>query len=123
MTGNEKGVLVVDSTKAHQDQSEDIIEIYEAHVSYTQKALEARTTKERDQALLEGLLHFGLTFLNALEYFIQLARERGSSRLGSIQDLKEETISLLLKWLNGERMTERSDEDERRIEIAKVILK
>lgn len=86
-------------------------------VIYVKKALAATTYEDRDEALLEGLMRFGLRFLPTLG---QLARMQ--NKQGALQDLAERMKEILLDWLDGKRMTERADEDECRAILAITVL-
>ena len=86
-------------------------------IAYIQQALGASTQEERNAALAGGLLNFGPRFLSSLSY---LAEESDGD--AGWTALLDETVQLFGAWLNGQRLSDRADEDVRRARAGAMAL-
>jgi hypothetical protein len=89
----------------------------EYHLGYVEKALQAETEAERRSALGGGLLFFGHRFLWTLGYL----REQSDDD-ATLVALDEEAQTLFILWLNGEPLSDRADDRDRRADAAIMML-
>lgn len=90
----------------------------ERHAVYIARAMRSEGAAGRRRALVDGVLRFGIRF----SYGLDLLAEHMGDR-GPFAALKDETDDLLARWITGERLTNQADEDERRAQMAELLLK
>ena len=88
------------------------------HIVVIQRVLGASDDAERDAALVEGFARFGMGLLASLGYLAEMEGENKAR----FAELIEQSQDTLLRWVRGDRMTTRADEDERRIAVAEEML-
>jgi CHAT domain-containing protein len=98
--------------------SADPIDVGEAksQLGYVRRAIGAPSDAERRAELIEGLLAFGLRFMQMLGYLARTEEEEGRDSV--IRPLADELSEIFSQWLGGTDITERADEDERRAVVA-----
>nr|QNO48428.1 hypothetical protein HCMIGFPE_00001 [Methanosarcinales archaeon ANME-2c ERB4]QNO48475.1 hypothetical protein PDFDOJNE_00005 [Methanosarcinales archaeon ANME-2c ERB4] len=99
------------SNKSNQTIDVDEVDHHLIHI-YIKSAIESQTEEERKQYLTEALLSYGIRFGYSLNELARMSDQK------KYQDLSDEYLDLLVSWLTGKRLTERADEDERRIVLA-----
>lgn len=84
---------------------------------YIKKALDSQTAEDRQKALGEGFMHFGMRFMFSLDNIV-------TAGVGGkiFKDLLAEAQELFMSWLTGRKFTNRADEDERRAKVAAMII-
>lgn len=87
------------------------------HLAFVQRALDAKDDAQREAALGEGFARFGMGFGYCLNELAKL-----ESTPGRFTTLNEESVVLLLRWIGGERLTMRADDDERRVAVGEEML-
>ena len=103
--------------QASSQPLEDAINAQEAREqsAFIARALGTDNQAEQDQILVEALLRFGGRFLQGLNYCVSLVSEDSKTRC---EELNERALDLFLRWLAGEKLTDREDERERRAAAA-----
>lgn len=86
---------------------------------YVERALRSEDAAGRRQALVEGLLSFGIAFVHILG----LAAAKANNEQGPLAKLWEELLWIEMQWVSGESLTDRPDEGERRVQMAEALLK
>lgn len=88
------------------------------HVHYITRAVKSEDAAGRRQALVDGLLSFGLRF----RYMFSVIAESMGNPV-ELKVLQEELGDIFIHWIAGERLTNRPDENERRAQQAEILLK
>ena len=92
----------------------------EAQLEYIRRALDAASADERETALTEALLRFGDRFGIVLNALLEVAAEAQQSP-DPYRALADDFTDLLARWVSGDRLTSRADEDERRVDVSVAI--
>ena len=87
------------------------------HLIYIDKAFKANRSGSRRKALIDGLVLFGIRFVHSTAYLAAQADNQGP-----FQEISRESEEILTSWILGNRLTDRADEDERRVQMASVML-
>jgi CHAT domain-containing protein/tetratricopeptide (TPR) repeat protein len=75
-----------------------------------ERRLAAMPAEERTAQLINGIVRAGLPFVNTMTRLAQLAGNQGL-----LQEHADECRAIMIHWLMGIRLTDRADEDERRL--------
>ena len=88
------------------------------HIRVIQQAMSAGDDAARDAGLVEGFARFGMGFQYSLGYLAEMEGENKAR----FAELFEQAQNVVLRWVRGDRLTTRADEDERRIAVAEELL-
>ena len=77
---------------------------------HVERRLAAMPAEERTERLINGIVQAGLPFVNTVTRFAKLAGNQGL-----LQEHADECRAIMIHWLMGTRLTDRADEDERRL--------
>lgn len=88
------------------------------HIRVIQQVLDASDPAARDAALVEGFVRFGMGFHVSLGYLVEMEGDTP----GKFATVVDQAQDALLRWVRGDRLTTRADEDERRIAVAEEML-
>jgi tetratricopeptide (TPR) repeat protein len=88
------------------------------HIIYIEIAYKSEDAAERRQALIEGLMRFGIRFAQSINYIAGQTDNQGP-----FENVKNEVDEILGSWVMGARLTDRVDEDERRAQLAAFLLR
>jgi CHAT domain-containing protein len=87
---------------------------------HVQAVLEADTPEARQAAMVEGLLRFGLRYYRIWQQLVSMLD--GDDRQPRFREAADECLVLMIRWLKGNTLTGRPDEDERRALAAMAML-
>src|SRR5262249_55243308 len=90
----------------------------EAQLRYVERALKAESKDERQVALADGLLTFGVRFV----MFCMMLDEQAAAGSGFVREAGQELMVLFVAWLKGKELSTRADEPERRALAALQLL-
>ena len=91
-----------DTTTAEQLTADDAKDV--------ERRLAAMPAEERTARLINGIGQAGLPFVNTVTRLAKLAGNQGL-----LQEHADECRAIMIHWLMGTRLTDRADEDERRL--------
>jgi len=82
----------------------------EAQLRYVERALKAESEDERQAALADGLLTFGVRFV----MLWKMLDEQAGADSGFFRETGQQLFVLFVAWLKGKQLSTRADEPERR---------
>ena len=94
-----------------------------AQLAHVGRALAAATPDERRSAIVGAVLTYGHRFLVGLHYYEALTEWETEEQQHRFQQVRDEFKNLVVRWIEGQQLTDDADEDERRAEAAVALAK